>query len=337
MRFSIIIPAYNAERSLRRCLNSVKNQVFTDYEAIVVDDGSADQTAAIADEFAREDPRFRCVRQNNQGVSAARNSGIRSASGEYIVFLDSDDEYVPEYLCAFERMIAQYQECDHFWCGFRSVDASGNRLEDYGYADCAGKVFVTDRSQIMSLHEKTLDASLWNKAFRKSILDENQLRLDEGLSLGEDLLFNYAYLNVSRTQIVIYDCPLYLYTKAKHGTLDSMYRENLKDIYDIINDGLLDYLKKWRTSQEEMSKYYRSVFYLMERALYNTYRPECTWSSAQKRRYNNGLMRSDRFQTALKRTEGMHPLYRRAYEMGEWTLIRILDELVKMKRAFMRR
>lgn len=114
MKFSVIIPVYNAEQTLERCLRSVQIQNFSDFEAIIVDDGSADQSAAIVRKYAETDHRFRYVYQKNQGVSAARNYGISKAVGEFIVFLDSDDQYKQDYLQQFNKLIAEYPECDHF-------------------------------------------------------------------------------------------------------------------------------------------------------------------------------------------------------------------------------
>ena len=90
-RFSVIIPVYNVESYLRECLDSVLCQTFQDWEAICVNDGSSDNSLAILDEYAAKDSRFKVVSQANGGLSAARNTGIDNASGEYIVFLDSDD------------------------------------------------------------------------------------------------------------------------------------------------------------------------------------------------------------------------------------------------------
>lgn len=338
MEFSIVIPAYNAEQSLEKCLNSVRNQSFPDFEAIVVDDGSVDQTSAIAKIFVAKDYRFRYVHQENHGVSAARNHGVNQAQGKFVVFLDSDDQYDSAYLSEFHKIIAENPDCDHYWCGFRSVNTQGNALGVSVWSDHNGNSQFLDRAVIMDLHEKTLDAALWNKAYRKQILDKYHLRMDEELSLGEDLLFNFAYLDVCRTKIVVINRPLYVYTKAESGTLDSRYRSNLNQIYDKINNQLLFYLQKWSISSDQMAKYYSSVFFALERVLYNTYHPECTMTSAEKKEFNNELLKSEKFQMALKKADcSIHPLYLRAYKAGNWTLIMLLDELVKIKRKLMRK
>lgn len=335
MKFSIIIPAYNAEKTLVACLESVRAQTFSDFETIIVDDGSTDGTRFVAEQFAQSDARFRYIRQENCGVSATRNHGIAEANGEFIVFLDSDDRYERAYLQEFHEMTTAYPDCDHFWCGFRSVDSCGRDLDCTAWSGDDGTYHVLLRDQIMDLHEKTLDAALWNKAFRRQLLQTHGLRMDEALSLGEDLLFNFGYLDVSRPRIVVSSRPLYLYTKAADGTLDSKYRPDLKAIYESVNARLLTYLQRWEVSPAQMTKFYNSVFYALERVLYNTYRPECAMTSAQKRKYNSMILKSSHFKQTLKRTDcSIHPLYRHAYRMGSWSYVRLLDSLVKLKKKF---
>ena len=109
--FSIIIPVYNVAPYLRECLDSVLAQTFTDWEAICVDDGSTDGSGAILDEYAEKDRRFCLVRQENQGVGAARNVGLKQALGKYIVFLDADDSIPTNWLGSFHDVIGK-SKCD---------------------------------------------------------------------------------------------------------------------------------------------------------------------------------------------------------------------------------
>lgn len=333
MKFSIIIPAYHAEKTLGACLQSLREQTFRDFEAIVIDDGSTDGTPLAAERFTRSDPRFRYIRQENRGVSAARNHGVEAASGEFILFLDSDDRYDPAYLQEFHEMTTAYPDCGHFWCGFRSVDPSGRDLGCTAWTGEGTGCQLLHRDRIMDLHEKTLDAALWNKAFRRQVLLDHGLRMDESLSLGEDLLFNFGYLDVCDPRIVVSSRPLYLYTKAADGTLDSKFRPDLKEIYEIVNTRLLDYLRRWEVSPAQMTKYYNSVFYTLERVLYNTYRPECAMTPAEKRKFNSAILKSSHFRQTFRQTDcAIHPLYRRAYALGSWACVRMLDALVDLKK-----
>ena len=328
MKFSIIIPAYCAEKTLWRCLQSVENQSFPDFEAIVVDDGSLDSTAQIAMSFANRDSRFQYIYQENQGVSVARNSGINHAAGEFLVFLDSDDQYDSDYLLTFHQASEAYPNCDHFWCGFRTLNAHGETLGTCTWSSDAKAYVIQDRSIIMSLHEKSLDAALWNKMFRRETVNRVPIRMNPELSLGEDLLFNFAYLDACTSKIVLLNKPLYCYTKDGNTSLDSKYRGNLLEIYQLLHKEMLCYLRKWNVSDEQLSKYYTSVFFALERVLYNTYRTECTMTLHEKRRFNRALLSSPAFQTALKCADcRIHFLYRCAYSAGSWDLVVLLNRL----------
>ncbi len=124
---SVIIPAYNAARTLEEPLESLVAQTHADWEALVIDDGSTDETSAVADRFAQRDPRFRVVRQPNAGVSAARNNGIAQATGEWLLFLDADDTMTPTHLELMTAALAQDNSLDAVTCGWASVSMDGYR------------------------------------------------------------------------------------------------------------------------------------------------------------------------------------------------------------------
>ena len=111
---SIIIPVYNVEKYLAKCIDSILNQAFTDWELILIDDGSVDQSGKICDEYACKDNRIKVTHKKNEGVSKARNTGITLAKGEYICFIDSDDWIDVNYLQNFK---IQEQQCDFYFSG----------------------------------------------------------------------------------------------------------------------------------------------------------------------------------------------------------------------------
>ena len=121
---SVVIPLYNKQNSIINTLQSVLNQTYRDFEVVVVDDGSTDGSVGEVEKFA--DSRIRLVRQNNAGVSAARNRGIEEARGEYVAFLDADDEWNPEYLATQYLLAEKYPECDVFACNYEFRNAEGN-------------------------------------------------------------------------------------------------------------------------------------------------------------------------------------------------------------------
>ena len=122
--FSIIIPIYNASATLPRCLKSVTAQSFSDYEVLLVDDGSTDASASVCRSLCGGDARFRYLHQENQGPSAARNAGLDLARGQWICFVDSDDAVAPDYLSALYERIER-EGCDCVFMGYRRISADG--------------------------------------------------------------------------------------------------------------------------------------------------------------------------------------------------------------------
>ena len=194
MSFSAVIPVYNVAPYLRSCLDSLVAQTFADWEAVCVDDGSTDGSAAILDEYAARDPRVVVIRQSNQGVSAARNAGLAAARGAWIVFLDSDDILHPQTLAAYDRMIRSCPEADgatilpaHFSDGAKPVWPSSGEF-DFHVADIAREVPF-----------EVFDTPVWACAYRKECLKD--LRF-EPLSVGEDQLFVLAFIERAQKVMV---------------------------------------------------------------------------------------------------------------------------------------
>lgn len=333
MKYSIIIPVYNVEDTLVRCLQSVQNQTFGDFEAIMINDGSNDSSGEICKHFSEFDNRFKYIKQSNQGVSAARNKGINEAQGEYIVFLDSDDKYAEFYLEAFEKLIAQVPNCNNYWCGFEvynEIDSDHGSIQVFSQEE---EISINSRSNIMTLHEKWMDSTLWNKVFRRSIIVENQLAMDVKMSLGEDLLFNYKYLSVAGEQIAIINMPNYIYYQYDNNTLDSKYRKDLLELYERIDSEILNWLEHWNVSEKEMGKYYSSIFYMQEKIMHNTFRSENSMGLLKKYSFNRKVMESAKFRESLEKAECfIHPLYRMAYKSGLYLFVQILDFFVNLKR-----
>lgn len=123
-KISVVIPLYNKEKSIASTLQTVLNQTFTDYEIVIVNDGSTDNSIAEVEKI--QDNRIRLIHQQNAGVSAARNRGIEEAKGELIAFLDADDEWKPEYLATQYQLSQKYPECSVFACNYEFHDTEGN-------------------------------------------------------------------------------------------------------------------------------------------------------------------------------------------------------------------
>lgn len=187
MKVSMIVPVYNTAQYLPACLDSILAQTFSDYELLLVDDGSTDDSAAICDAYAAKDQRIRVFHRPNGGVSAARNLGVAQAQGDWICYVDSDDEVKPDYLKVMVDAICS-ERC--LVMGNLSDDRmSGNLREDIALH---GQEMVRYLLETGVLFLSGPVAKLFNRA----LLMEHDIRFPEGIHYGEDMVYLFNYLNV---------------------------------------------------------------------------------------------------------------------------------------------
>lgn len=328
---SVVIPVCNAEKQLEHTIKSVLSQTFSDFELILVDDGSTDRSPAICDEWKKRDDRIRVIHKENGGVSSARNVGIANSQGKYITFCDSDDYLSPDYLDTLIKTAAEHSGVGHIWCAFQTV--AGLNCEDAKPCipvDAPIQMYTLD--SFMTLHELWLDSSPCNKLYKREIIKQSSLEFDKSLSLGEDLLFNMAYIDVSNNRdIVVVTKPLYNYLRASDGSLDTKYRRDLLDIYRKISARMLFYIEKWGLSEEQREKFNDSRFYMYEKVLRNTMRAP-GGNVLGKISENSRFMQSAEFADVVSsRTCFVHPTYLRAYRSGHYLNVMLVDKAVKIK------
>lgn len=181
MKYSIIIPVYNSETFLNKCLDSVLNQSFDDFEAIIIDDGSSDNSLQICEKYAKKDNRLRVFHQENRGVSAARNFGLKEAEGEYIVFLDSDDYISEHYLEEFSKYDSD--------CIIRGYSRFGDLRSEFmpNLTHYNGKTSV--KNYIKNKFGGFESRGILSKAIKRDIVQKNNIQFDEKLRFGEDTIF----------------------------------------------------------------------------------------------------------------------------------------------------
>ncbi|KAA6104330.1 MULTISPECIES: glycosyltransferase family 2 protein [Pantoea] len=247
--FSIIIPVYNAQNTIRRTLQSVLNQTFSSYEIIVVNDGSRDNSARILQEFAHY-PQVTVLNQINAGVSAARNSGLQQASGEYVLFLDADDWVDDNFLMSFKLNLNAWPA--------EAVDLMVGNLNDnrIGKVSQAGFFSQQDIPYVLGELEMSDNIGyLHNKCYRRQIIDDLHLRFMEGVSMSEDLLFNLKFFSCV-SNFLITPGAAYHYEdvagslskrKVQYSEL-KVRKQSLTDLYDSIVEkyasGNLDHFLK---------------------------------------------------------------------------------------------
>lgn len=214
---SIIVPVYNSQKTLDRCIDSILNQTYREFELILLDDGSTDDSGAICDTYSKKDARIRVIHKENSGVSDTRNQGISMARGEYLQFLDSDDWITPDATGLFVRTATECQ-CDMVIADFYRV--IGERVSQKGAIEEDG---LMDRvAYAANMIQKPADfyyGVLWNKFYKRSIIEKYQLKMDSSIDWCEDFMFNLEYIRHAQS-IYALKVPVYYYVKTK-GSLVS--------------------------------------------------------------------------------------------------------------------
>ncbi|MDP4118191.1 MAG: glycosyltransferase family 2 protein [Bacillota bacterium] len=212
---SVIIPIYNAERTLEKCVNSVLNQDYKNIEVFLVDDGSTDESGEICESFVEKDDRVKVIHKQNGGVSSARNCALDEANGQYIFFADSDD-YVAEDI--FTQMLSAFEDYDLVICGYTMQYDTGERRErvlEPGNFENKREI-----AAYLAKYSHIGANALWNKLFLRRLISD---RFDEDFSLGEDLKFVLQYLEKCE-RVRYINKPLYFY--MYNGLTSLAYRYN---------------------------------------------------------------------------------------------------------------
>ena len=205
-KISIIIPIYNAEKYLQECLDSILCQDYQNYEIILINDGSSDDSERICMEYLKSDSRVKLINKKNEGVSSARNDGLDSANGDILLFVDSDDILEPN---ALQIIVDNIGDNDILCFGYKQLykDKRINFLYD---KPLSGK----EQFEKMVVMSDKVAGYLWNKVFRISIIKENKLKLNKDLHYCEDMVFVVQYLKYCKKVRYINKC-LYLYRMRK--------------------------------------------------------------------------------------------------------------------------
>lgn len=189
---SVIIPVYNVEKYLRQCLDSVLNQTYTNYEVIMVDDGSTDSSYDICLEYCKKDGRFKAFHKENGGASTARNVGLKESKGEYIFFLDSDD-WLEFNTLSLMLNTANVEKSDLVFCEAQAInELNNNKLN--GYYEYREKYLPDEAYAIMMkmIDRKEFHVAIWMLLLDKRIITDNNLRFKEGIIL-EDVIIAYQF------------------------------------------------------------------------------------------------------------------------------------------------
>ena len=246
-KVSIIIPVYNVEKYIERCLESISKQKYKDFEVIIINDGSTDKTLDIINKYKKKDKRINIYSQDNLGPSISRNNGIKKAKGEYLAFIDADDFITDTYL---ELMVSkcESEELDLVTCGYIDVSKYGKlKLNDF-----FNKYAINSKENFIRCILSGVGGTLWGKLFKRKLIIDNNLFIDEDLFMCEDLIFVLKYIFISKRYNSIGEC-LYIYNRLNENSisskLDFTYYKNLLMVierietilrYEKINEGFID-------------------------------------------------------------------------------------------------
>lgn len=215
--FSIIVPVYNVECYIATCIESILCQTMVDFELLLVDDGSTDNSSNICEEYARKDNRIKVLHQDNRGVSCARNLGLEKTEGKYICFIDADDWVEPNYLDVISKQIADY---DILFIGFYFEYEDGSSVQ-VSIGNLEARQVKSKEECMVRLKSNVTGYNIfgytWNKVFKANVIKENKITFMNSVKFGEDELFTLVCCLCAHSLKVI-STPVYHY-RQREGSL----------------------------------------------------------------------------------------------------------------------
>lgn len=255
-KVSIIIPVYNNENYISQCIESVENQTYKNYEIIIIDDGSTDDSLKLCKKFEKRNDKIKVISINNGGVSNARNIGIKNASGDYVCFIDSDDYVMPTYI---ESLIKKMNNK----CLVISAYSVFNEKKDRQVKKInKQKLYIGIDIYLKIVRNELFWNQPWNKMYNLNVIKENKLFFNDKLNMGEDLVFNLNYLNFI-DNIFYINKTIYRHRINDNGAMANNNENKLKALSNIL-------LEMYNKENEKEKKCIIKLYYL--RTIWNLYK-----------------------------------------------------------------
>ncbi len=252
---SVIVPVYNVAALLPRCIDSLLNQKFTDYEVLLIDDGSNDGSGDICDEYKGKDARIKVIHQQNGGVSKARNRGIDEAHGEWLTFVDSDDYVTTEYLSDMYACVELGIELVIH--SLKHIRENGEMLYDYELPKEVKVYSTSDFALLVKEQYVSQRGYTVSKLFNKQLLDARSIRFNPEIKFNEDWVFLFSYLNVITGSVCCSPVSNYLYVDREgslsHAENDFYYNY---ETFGIVKDLTLAFCNKYGANAVDMGPTY---------------------------------------------------------------------------------
>lgn len=289
---SVIVPVYNVENYMHRCVDSILNQTFTDFELILVDDGSPDNCGAICDEYEKQDNRIAVVHKKNGGPSSARNAGLDIAQGKYIMFCDSDD-WVDSRWCEYSyRAICTNEKA---WI---VTDIHRKSTPDEkGPVDSRFDEISLESKSYFEIYKMGLSPYAYNKIYSREIIEQNNLRFDEACRFAEDVEFNVRYCMLCERCLFL-PKKLYVYFQNPDSIMHRHY-DNWMELHFPLFTCRFPLIRP-----EEMAEYCDIWLYQFITWLDVIFDKRSRLSFIQKLNYNHKMLKTDAFQICLKEASG---------------------------------
>ncbi len=318
---SVIVPVYNTEKYLPCCIDSILAQTFTDFELILVNDGSTDNSGMICDEYAKKDSRVLVIHQENQGVSVARNNGISLATGMYLMFCDSDDWAEAQWCEILYKEIVKSPKSwviSNFW----------NVSENFDKIIHIDKEFDDCQSDYYSIYKIGLTAYLWDKIYIAEVLNKYNIRFNKDITIGEDVGFNVRYYKQC-TSIKYIHKPLYNYV-YREGSAVNRYDPDLFEhlLYPF-------YVRIDLIDEKFLAEYCDSWLYVFINALESTLDKRNKISLTRKLSVNKKMINTVEFKFCLSHAscKNENPLFIKLLKRGNYYIYYLLELFVQLKHS----
>lgn len=245
-KVSIIVPVYNVEKYLQRCIESILTQTETDFELLLIDDGSKDKSGLICDEYAQKDERVNVIHKENGGVSSARNLGIEKANGEWICFIDADDYVRQDFLSDIQQYL--FNDVDIVHWGF-CYDNCGMIVEKP----------IVNKTNIMNMEEvckkDLFHGYVWSYLFKRDIIEKNRIKFHTDLKYAEDWLFILTYYTKAHKMAALSSCfytQVFRPDSATNVTLGEKYIKDNFEMYKRVLAGFRNLHNVYRRFLQRM-------------------------------------------------------------------------------------
>lgn len=229
---SVIIPAYNAGPFIENCISSILSQSYNDFEIVVVNDGSTDNTLSLLEDMQKKDNRIKIISQKNSGVSAARNTGLQNATGKFVTFVDADDALLPN---ALEIMVSGIDDNTDF----AVFSHNEVKLRETPHLETPARYKASEINDNFRSFDRVIWWP-WGKIFRRSVIENNNLQYDTSISFGEDHIFNLLFAKHMKGDFVVSDKAVYNYYYIRGG-LCSKYYPNMHSLQKYVYLKIVDY------------------------------------------------------------------------------------------------